>query len=275
MLQWNRASRFWLYFLLLTGALAMIFPFVWMFLSAFKTDADIYAYPPRWLPSYWRVENFIDVFRIIPFARYYLNSVFVTSMITLGQLLLSILAAYSFARLRFPLKSTIFILAIATLIMPFEVLMIPTFIIVHRLGWLDTYQGLIVPFLFNGFSIFFLKQFFEAVPKDLEDAAKIDGCGYLGILIHVILPNTKPAVGTITLFTFLTHWRSYIWPLIITNTTRMRTLPIGLKYFIGEGGEQYHLMMAAACMAILPVLVVYIVAERQFVKSMTFTGLKR
>ncbi|RLF38309.1 MAG: carbohydrate ABC transporter permease [Thermoplasmata archaeon] len=275
MLQWNRASRFWLYFLLLTGALAMIFPFVWMFLSAFKTDADIYAYPPRWLPSHWRVENFIDVFRIIPFARYYLNSVFVTSMITLGQLLLSILAAYSFARLRFPLKSTIFILAIATLIMPFEVLMIPTFIIVHRLGWLDTYQGLIVPFLFNGFSIFFLKQFFEAVPKDLEDAAKIDGCGYLGILIHVILPNTKPAVGTITLFTFLTHWRSYIWPLIITNTTRMRTLPIGLKYFIGEGGEQYHLMMAAACMAILPVLVVYIVAERQFVKSMTFTGLKR
>lgn len=253
----------------------MIFPFVWMFLSAFKTDADIYAYPPRWLPSHWRVENFIDVFRIIPFARYYLNSVFVTSMITLGQLLLSILAAYSFARLRFPLKSTIFILAIATLIMPFEVLMIPTFIIVHRLGWLDTYQGLIVPFLFNGFSIFFLKQFFEAVPKDLEDAAKIDGCGYLGILIHVILPNTKPAVGTITLFTFLTHWRSYIWPLIITNTTRMRTLPIGLKYFIGEGGEQYHLMMAAACMAILPVLIVYIVAERQFVKSMTFTGLKR
>lgn len=272
---WSRASRFWLYFFLTVGTFMMIFPFAWMFLSAFKTDNDVYAYPPRWLPTSWRTENFVDVFRMIPFARYYLNSILVTTAITLGQLLVSILAAYSLARLRFPLKTTIFILAISTLIMPFEVLMIPTFIIVYRLGWLDTYQGLIIPFLFNGFSIFFLKQFFETVPKDLEDAAKIDGCGYLGILLHVILPNTKPAVGTITLFTFLTHWRSYIWPLIITNSTRMRTLPIGLKYFIGEGGEQYHLMMAAALMAILPVLLVYILAEKQFVRSMTFTGLKR
>lgn len=270
----RRIKKMWLYIGLTVGATAMVFPFVWMVLSAFKTEGDLYVYPPRWLPSQWRFQNFLDVFKIIPFAKYYLNSVFVTATTTLGQVMVSLLAAYAFARLTFPLKNILFLLTIATLIMPFQVLMIPTYIIVYKLGWIDTYQGLIIPVLFNSFSIFFLKQFFEKIPKDLEDAAKLDGCGYWGILLHVILPNAKPAIGTITLFNFLSNWRSYVWPLIVTNSTKMRTLPIGLKYFIGEGGERYHLMMAAALMATVPVLLVYILAEKQFVKTMTFTGLK-
>jgi len=263
-----------IYLILAIGALCMVFPFVWMVLSAFKTERDVWAYPPRWIPSEWRLENFVEVFKIIPLGRYFINSIFVTTAITIGQVGCSILAAYALARLVFPLKSIIELVVMATLIMPFTVLVIPTFIIVYKLGWVDTYQGLIVPFLFNGFSIFFLKQFFSTIPKDLEDAARIDGCSYLGILRHVIIPNARPAIGTITLFTFLTEWREYMWPLIVINSARMRTLPIGLKYFIGEAGSEYHLLMAASLLSTLPVLLVYILAERQFVRSITFTGLK-
>jgi len=267
-------KNWYIHLILLVGAIVMIFPFVWMFLSAFKTDADVFTYPPKWLPSKWTFNNFSRVFEMVPFGRYYLNSLIVTGAITLGQVFIAILAAYALARLNFPGKTLLTILILSTMIMPFEVTLIPTFLIVHKFGWLDTYQGLIVPFLFNGFSIFFLRQFFVTIPRDLEDAAKIDGCGYFGILFNVIIPNSKGAIGTISLFVFLTHWRSYLWPLVITNSTEMRTLPIGLKYFVEEGGTQYNLMMAASLMAIVPVLIVYILAEKQIVKSTTLTGLK-
>jgi len=266
--------RLFVYSILTIGALCMVFPFVWMVLSAFKTERDVWTYPPRWIPSKWQFYNFVEVFRIIPLGRYFMNTLVVTTAITIGQTSFSILAAYALARFVFPLKSVIEIIVMGTLIMPFVVLMIPTFIIVYKLGWVDSYQGLIFPFLFNGFSIFFLRQFFLTIPKDLEDAAKIDGCGYLGILRHVIIPNARPAIATITLFTFLTEWRSYMWPLIVTNSAKMRTLPIGLKYFIGEAGGEYHLLMAASLLSTLPVLLIYIIAERQFVRSITFTGLK-
>ncbi|MCD6267963.1 MAG: carbohydrate ABC transporter permease [Thermotogaceae bacterium] len=260
--------------ILLIGAVIMIFPFAWMFLSAFKTERDAFSYPPRWIPSKWTFRNFSKVLEMVPFGRYYLNSLIVTSTITFGQVFVAILAAYALARLDFPGKTPVMILLVSTMIMPFEVILIPTFLIVHKFGWLDTYQGLIVPFLYSGFSIFFLRQFFLTIPKDLEDAAKIDGCGYFRILFNVIIPNSRAAIGTISLFVFLTHWRSYLWPLVITNSTEMRTLPIGLKYFVEEGATQYHLMMAAALMAIVPVLVVYVLAERHLVRSTTLTGLK-
>lgn len=260
--------------LLLIGAVLMIFPFVWMFFSAFKTDADVLTYPPKWIPSRWTSDNFFKVLQMVPFGRYYLNSLIVTGAITFGQVFVSILAAYPLARLDFPGKSLVLMLLLSTMIMPFEVTLIPTFLIVYKLGWLDTYQGLIVPFLFSGFSIFFLRQFFLTIPKDLEDAAKIDGCGYFRILFNVIVPNSKAAIGTISLFVFLTYWRSYLWPLVATNSTEMRTLPVGLRYLIEEGGSQYNLLMAASLMAIVPVLIVYLIAEKHIVKATTLTGLK-
>ncbi|ACR79646.1 MAG: multiple sugar transport system permease protein [Kosmotoga sp.] len=267
-------KTWYIHLILLIGAMLMIFPFVWMFLSAFKTDMDVFSYPPKWLPSTWTFENFSRVLEMIPFGRYYLNSIIVTFAITFGQVFLAILAAYALARLHFPGKIPIMIFLLSTMIMPFQVTLIPTFIIVYKLGWIDTYQGLIVPFLYSGFSIFFLRQFFVTIPKDLEDAAKIDGCGYFRILFNVIVPNSKAPIGTISLFVFLTYWRSYLWPLVVTNSPEMRTLPIGLKYFVEEGGTQYNLMMAASLMAIVPVLIVYILAERYLVKSTTLTGLK-
>ena len=211
---------------------------------------------------------------MVPFGRYYFNSILVTTLSTVGQIFVSILAAYSLARLRFPFKNLIFMFIVATMLMPFVVTMIPTFLIISSLKWIDTYQGLIVPFLFNGFSIIFLVQFFITVPMDLQDAARIDGCGYFGILFNVILPNTKPAISTIALFTFLGHWTEYLWPLIVINTTDMRTLPIGLRYLMTEGSSDYQLMMAASVMAIVPVLIVYMFSEKQFIKSITMTGLK-
>ena len=262
------------FIILLVGLFAMLFPFFWMILSAFKTQADVYSYPPKWLPSSWSLDNFARVFKMVPFGRYYFNSILVTTLSTVGQIFVSILAAYSLARLRFPFKNLIFMFVVATMLMPFVVTMIPTFLIISSLKWIDSYQGLIVPFLFNGFSIIFLVQFFITVPMDLQDAARIDGCGYFGILFNVILPNTKPAISTIALFTFLGHWTEYLWPLIVINTTDMRTLPIGLRYLMTEGSSDYQLMMAASVMAIVQVLIVYMFSEKQFIKSITMTGLK-
>lgn len=260
--------------ILLTGLIIMLFPLFWMVLSAFKTDVDVYSYPPKWFPSSWSFNNFLRVFKMVPFGRYYLNSIFVTTLSTVGQVFISILAAYPLARLRFPFKNLIFMLIVATMLIPFAVIMIPLFMIISNLNWIDTYQGLIVPFLFSGFSIIFLVQFFTTVPRDLEDAAKIDGCGYFKILFNVILPNTKPAIATISIFTFLQHWTEYLWPLIVINTTEMRTLPIGLRYLMTEGGREYNLMMAASLMAILPVVIVYIFCEKRIIESITLTGLK-
>jgi len=260
--------------ILFTGVVIMLFPLFWMVLSAFKTEADVYAYPPKWFPSSWNFKNFLRVFKMVPFGRYYLNSILVTVISTVGQIFISILAAYPLARLRFPFKNLIFMFIVSTMLMPFAVIMIPTFKIVASLKWIDTYQGLIVPFLFSGFSIIFLVQFFSTVPRDLEDAARIDGCGYFRILFNVILPNTKSAIATISIFTFLEHWTEYLWPLIVINTTEMRTLPIGLKYLMTEGGREYNLAMAAALMAILPVVIVYVFCEKQIIESITLTGLK-
>jgi len=260
--------------ILALGLVVVLFPFFWMILSAFKSQMDVYSYPPSWFPKVWNFDNFGKVFEMVPFGRYYINSIITTILATLGQLWVSIFAAYSLSRLNFPFKKTIFGFILSTMLMPFVVTMIPTFLIVSGLHWIDTYQGLIVPFLFSGFSIIFLTQFFMSIPMDLQDAARIDGCGYFRILFAVILPNTRSAIATITLFTFLGQWRSYIWPLIVTNTTEMRTLPVGLRYLISEGGSEYHLMMAASLMAIVPVLLLYIFSEKQFIKSVTMTGLK-
>ncbi|MCK5157418.1 MAG: carbohydrate ABC transporter permease [Spirochaetales bacterium] len=263
-----------IYTILMLGLGIMVFPFLWMIFAAFKPDIDLYIYPPRLLPSVWEFGNFGRVFDMIPFARYYLNNFIVTGLGVIGQVSIAILAAYPLARLNFPFKKAISTFVIMTMLMPFVVTMIPTFIIVSRLGWVDTYQGVIVPMLFSGFSIIFLKQFFSAIPRDLDDSARIDGCGYIKILIHIILPNTKEGVATITLFSFLLWWRAYLWPLIVINSPDIRTLPIGLKYLVSDGGQEYNLLLAASLMAIVPVIIMYMFLEKQFIKSVTFTGIK-
>ena len=262
------------FIILALGSVIMIFPFVWMVLSAFKTSADVYAYPPKWIPSSFEFTNFAEVFKKIPFVRFYVNTIFTSVVQTVLQMLLSITAAYVLTKLNFPGKNKIFVLIQSSMFVPFVVTMIPLFIMISKVKLVDTYAGIILPQIFSAFTTMLLMSFFASIPNDLIYSAQIDGCGYYRILTSVVIPNAKTGISTATLFTFLTHWRSYTWPLLVTNNINLRTLPIGLKYLVQETSSEYQVMMAASLMAIIPVLIIYTLCEKQFVKSITLTGLK-
>lgn len=259
---------------LVLSALLMIFPFVWMFLSAFKTSGDVYSYPPKWMPSSFQWNNFTEVFKKIPFLRFYANSIGIAFIQTFLQILISAMGAFALTKLEFPGRKKMFTFMQSSMYVPEVVTMIPLFLLASWAGLVDSYAGLILPGLNCAFTTILLMSFFQTIPNDLIDAAKIDGCGYYKVFLQVILPNSRTALGTASLFAFLTHWRSYMWPLIITNDVRMRTLPIGLKYLVQETSSEYQVLMAASLMAIIPVLVVYMLMEKEFVQSITLTGLK-
>lgn len=256
------------------SSLLMIFPFAWMLLSAFKTQADVYSYPPKWLPSSFQWTNFAEVFKKIPFLRFYLNSIAVSLVQTFLQIAISAMGAFALTKLEFHGRKKIFTFMQSSMYVPEVVTMIPLFLLASWAGLVDTYAGLVFGGLFCAFTTILLMSFFQTIPNDLVDAAKIDGCGYYRIFLQVIVPNSRTAIGTASLFAFLTHWRSYMWPLIITNNVKMRTLPIGLKYLVQETSSEYQVMMAASLMAIIPVLVVYMLMEKEFVQSITLSGLK-
>ncbi|MBW7881291.1 MAG: carbohydrate ABC transporter permease [Caldilineaceae bacterium] len=256
------------------AAVFMIAPFLWMLTTSVKGADEVYRVPPTIIPAALHWENFTHVIDTVPFGRFYVNTIIVTTVITVSQVTTAILAAYVFARIRFPGRDLIFYLYLATLIVPTQVTMLPLFLIVSRLGWIDTYQALIVPFMANAFSVFFLRQFFLTLPTELEDAARMDGCSRMRFLWQIMLPLSRPALATITLFIFLGFWDEYLWPLVVTNTSSMRTLAIGLRFFIDESGAQYHYMMAAALMAVAPVIAVFFLAQRQFIEGIALTGIK-
>ncbi len=260
--------------LLLAGTGLMIFPFVWMAFSAFKTPADVYTYPPRWIPSSPTLGNFARVFELVPFGLYYFNSLAVAATQTALQILISVLAAYAFAKMRFPLRNPLYLLILSTMLLPQVVTVVPMFLLVARMGLVDTYPGLVLPEIFGGFTIILLYQFFLGIPDELMHASRIDGCGWFGSLRHVIVPNSGTVLATATLFSFLGHWRSYLWPLIVVNKTGLRTLPIGLKYLMSESASEYQVMMAASLLAIVPVLAVYLATEKHFISSITLSGMK-
>lgn len=268
-------KRNWILFIILMiGALSMLFPFVWMTLSSFKTKADVYSFPPRWIPTVWTWDNFKRVFEMIPFLRYYLNSIY-TSLLQTGLVIgISILGAYALTKLRFPGQNVYSMFLLSSMFVPAVVTMIPLYLVVSSMGLNDTYAGIVLPQISTAFTTMLLSSFFSAIPNDLVDAARLDGCGHFGVLTKVVMPNSKGAISTATLFTFLGAWKSYTWPLIITTKTEFRTLPIGLKYLVTESSSEYQVMMAASLMAILPVLLVFIFAEKQLVRSITLTGMK-
>ncbi len=267
--------RNWILFaILFIGALSMLFPFVWMTLSAFKTKADVYSFPPQWIPSTWSWENFKNVFNLIPFLRYYGNSIYTSLLQTTLVIGVSILAAYALTKLRFPGQRLYSMFLLSSMFVPAVVTMIPLYLVVSSFGMNDTYAGIVLPQISTAFTTLLLSSFFMAIPNDLIDAARLDGCGHFRVLTKVVMPNSRGAISTATLFTFLGAWKSYTWPLIITTKTEYRTLPIGLKYLVTESSSEYQMMMAASLMAILPVLIVFIFAEKQLVRSITLTGMK-
>ena len=260
--------------LLFGGSLIMLIPFVWMVSSALKQESQVFIYPPQWIPDPIVWDNLQVAWNSFPMGRYYLNSMFIASAIVVGQLLRGILAAYVFARLRFPGKNIIFMGFVATMMIPRQVTMIPSFLILRNLHWIDKYQGIIVPALSHPFGIFLLRQFFLSIPTDLEDAACIDGCSRLGVLFRIILPLSKGVVSTLTVFVFMSSWNAFLWPLIVLNTQEKFTIQIGLAMLRDEMGTNWAILMAATFLATLPVILLYLVAQKQIVRGITLTGLK-
>lgn len=232
------------------------------------------ALPPVWIPSELHWENYTEATEIAPFGRYFVNSVIITILSTLGELITTILAAYAFSRINFYGRDVVFAILLGTMMVPSEVLMIPNFVTLSDLGWIDTYKALIIPWTASIFAIFLLRQFFLGIPKELSYAAKVDGCSEFKFLWYVMVPLAKPALITIALLKIIGSWNSFLWPLIMTNSTEMRTLPVGLTAFTTEAGIQYGLLMAASAMVILPMVIIFFLMQKYIVAGVTRAGLK-
>ncbi len=278
-----------LYAVLLLGAVTMVIPFLWMAVTSLKQPDEVFAASGgiAWLPKhlFWHDAmvngdkirawwgNYPDAWNEVNLFRLYMNSIYVACVGTLGQLVTSAMAAYAFARLRFPGRDKLFLGYLATMMIPGSVTMIPVFIILRKLGWIDTYQALIIPGLCSAYGTFMLRQFFMGLPTELEDAAKIDGCGYFSTWCNVILPLSKPALATLTTFTFMGFWGSYMWPLIVTVSENLRVLPVGLQQFVGLHATNYTQLMAASMMVVIPVILLYVFNQRYFVEGIKLSGL--
>jgi len=260
--------------LLVAAALVVIFPFVWMLLTSFRTQQEIFSDPGNLIPATFNVENYVRIWSELPFARLFLNSVIFAGAATALSVLFDSLAAYALARLTFPGRSVAFILVLATLMVPYQITLVPLFQTVFDLHWLDTYQGLIVPRATSAFGIFLLRQFFLTVPRELDEAARIDGAGEFRIYWSIMMPLAKPALATLAVFHFMNHWNDFLWPLVITSTEEMRTLPAGLTLFSGQFVIDHGVLMAGATISLLPLALAFFFAQRYFVQGIATTGIK-
>ncbi|MFC1799727.1 carbohydrate ABC transporter permease [Candidatus Eisenbacteria bacterium] len=266
--------------IIVIGALSMVLPFVWMLSTSFKSPQATFIPPnffelrPTWIPDEVILTNYVEAWHEVPFPRYFLNTIFMAVCIVVGVLTTSSLAAYAFAKFDFWGRETIFIFFLSMMIVPQAVYLVPSFIILSSLGWVDTYMALIVPWLAQIFSIFLLRQQFRTIPNDYYDAALIDGCSRLGFLWRVLVPLSKPTLITIGLFALLGSWNSFIWPLIMTNSDKLRPIQVGLSYFAQEQGTEYGLMMAAATFCVTPVIIIYFIAQKQVIESYAKSGIK-
>jgi multiple sugar transport system permease protein len=270
-------QRFFVYLLVITGAILTAMPFIWMFLTAFKGAADVASIPLRWLPTVWRFDNFGIIWKLVPFGRVYMNSIIVATFQTLGVLATSSLAAYAFARIKFWGRDVVFLLYLGTIMIPEWVLIIPIFLIVKDLHWLNTYQGLIVPGLCSAMATFLLRQFFRTVPKDYEEAAFMDGANRLQILWDVILPLAKPALLTAGLLTFMGSWNTFLWPLLISSDVEMQTLPLALSRLATTFGwtrVDWGGLLAGTLLSILPITIIYAMLQDYFIRGIALSGLK-
>lgn len=267
-------SKGTIYLLLSIGAILMLLPFIWMLSTSLKSPNEVMSMPPVWIPSELNWKNYIAALGIAPFDRYFINSVIVTVLSTAGELITTILAAYAFSKMHFWGKDISFAVLLGTMMVPTEVLLIPNFVTLSNLGWIDTFGALIVPWTASVFAIFLLRQFFMGIPQELSYAAKVDGCSEFRFLWYVMVPLTKPALITIALLKIIGSWNSFLWPLIVTNSQEMRTLPVGLSAFTTEAGIKYELLMAASAMVIVPMIVLFFIMQKYVVAGVARSGIK-
>ncbi len=266
------------YAILVLVAGMMVVPFLWMVTTSLKAPGTEFAYPPQILPTQFDFSNYQRLFDNLPFGQYLLNTLFITLATVVGQVTICSLAAYGFARLNFMGRDTIFVLYLTTMMIPFQITLIPMYLIITGLGWVNTYQGLIVPGISSAFGIFLLRQSFLNIPRDYQDAARIDGASEWVIFTRVFLPLNGPALATLSVFAFMGTWTDLLWPLLIARSEQMRTLELGLAYFNARPNAflqpNWPLLMAGSVVVMLPVLVVYIVAQRYFIQGIALSGVK-
>ncbi len=268
---------FWqaiVYIILVLLAVLSLLPFYWMITTSFKTPAESIAVPPTWFPKEVTIAGYKTVITKINFPRYMYIS-FITSVLTiLGSLLTALLAAYAFSWIQFKRRDAIFMGFLSLMMVPMPVYIIPLFLVVQRLGWLDTVQVMVVPWTVSIFSIFLLRQNMRSIPKDLYDAAVIDGCSRLRFLFQVIVPLIKPAISTIIIFEFISSWNTFMWPLMVINKDKLRPIQVGLAYFAQGETTNYPALMAASTLAILPLVILFFIAQKQIIESYSRSGLK-
>lgn len=267
-------TRVLYYVVLFGGATVMMVPFLWMISVSLKEPGQVFVYPPQWIPDPIVWANYGTVWTTVPFAMFLLNTTKIAILVTLGQFLTCSLGAYAFARLEFPGRDHLFLAYLGTMMIPYHVTLVPVFILMRYLGWVDSHLSLIVPACFSAFGTFLLRQFFLTIPRELEDAARIDGCSEFGIYSRIVLPLAKPALATLGVFTLLWSWNDFIGPLVFINSTEKKTLTLGLASFQGMYTTDWTLLMAASVMALLPLIIIFIFAQRYFVEGITLSGIK-
>ncbi len=276
------AGRTVLYLVAIACSILFMIPFAWTVFSSLKSPSELYVFPPQWLPATPRFENYQEVFTVAPFARWLWNSVVVAVLGTLGAVISAALVGYSFARFRYPGRDAIFLVTLSTMMLPVEVTLIPLYLLFNKIGWLNTYLPLIVPAWFGGgaFLIFMMRQFFMTIPRDLDEAALIDGASYLRIFWQLIIPLSLPALATAAIITFIGDWNSFLFPYIILNSSEKFTIGIGIKYFqtiasnIDSMEPRENLLMAASIMMTAPIILLFFAAQRYFVKGIVMSGIK-
>lgn len=267
-------SKSVIYILLIIGALFILIPFIWMISTSLKPSNEVLIMPPKIIPSKFMWENYKIAWQAAPFKTYFRNSIIVTVSVTIGELITTILAAFAFSRLEFKGRNMIFTLLVATMMVPGEVLIIPNFVTLSKLGWIDTYKALIIPWCASIYAIYLLRQHFMSIPEELYNAARIDGCTDFKFLWAIMVPLAKPAIVTLVILKVIGSWNSFFWPLIVTNSQGMRTLPLALSAFTNEFGTDYNILMAATNIMVLPVMIFYIILQKHIIAGVSKQGIK-
>jgi len=269
------AAKITAYVFLTIGAVITIIPFLWSISSSLKMSHQIFEYPPRWIPNPVVWKNYVTTWTAVPFGRFLSNSLLLATVVPALQIITSSLAAYAFARLKFPGRDKLFLVYLGSLMLPGQVTVIPNFVIMNYLGWIDRYAALIIPPAFIVFGTFLLRQYFLTLPYELEEAAKIDGCSRFGTFLRIIMPLSKPAVAALAIFQFKTEWNSFLWPLIIMNTPKKMPVQVGLAFFRSTGDYQsaWELILAGTMIAVLPIIIVFLICQKHFTSGMNLSGL--
>jgi multiple sugar transport system permease protein len=272
----NREARWRVvrFLLIAAGAVVMFFPFAWMISTSLTTDTELFAVPPKLIPDPVDASAYGRVVDAFPLGRWMLNSLFITVVVTILQVATSAMAAYVFARMRFRGRDALFAVYIATLMVPFQVLVVPLFIEIRYLGMLDSYPALIVPEVAMPFGVFLLRQAFLSLPRELEEAAFVDGAGHVRVFLRIVVPLAKPAVATVAVFAFMGSWNNFLWPLVVINSPRLMTLPLGLSTMSDRFVTDWNLVLAGAAISVLPILAVFLLAQRYVIQGFAMSGLK-